>query len=199
VVLVLAAVTLTSGVGLSWLSSALFSTPAKVRLSITPGTSVGYTLAGLLHAVGISVSSHGMESACGDVAFAMAAVIGVVALWRVRIGRLVALLGLALTVAAAGGPAAWPWYFTWGLVLAAALRGAQRSRALAAALVVSAFLVKPNGVLAVPLQAAPVVLVVYLVIAAAAWHRWRRHRDIDTTQPEPGRPETSTPSALART
>jgi hypothetical protein len=196
---VLAAVTLASGVGVSWVSSALFSTPAKVRLAITPGTSVGYTLAGLLHALGISVSSRGMESACGDVGFALAAVIGVAALWRVRVGRLVALLGLALAAAAAGGPAAWPWYFTWGLVLAAALRGAQRSRALVAALVVSAFLVKPSGVLAVPLQAAPVTLVVYLMIAAAAWHRWRRHRDIDATQSEPGRPETGTPPALART
>jgi hypothetical protein len=140
-----------------------------------------------------------MESACGDVAFAVTVVIGLVTLWRVRVGRLVGLLGLALMAAAAGGPAAWPWYFIWGLVLVAALRGAQRSRALVAALVVSAFVVKPSGVLAVPLQAAPVTLVVYLVIAAAAWHRWRRHRDIDTTQPEPGRPETSTPSALART
>ena len=195
---VLVVVTLASGVGVGWLSSALFSTPAKVRLAITPGTSVGYTLAGLLHALGISVSSRGVESACGDVGLAVAAVIGVMALWRVRVGRLVALLGLALMVAAAGGPAAWPWYFTWGLVLVAALPGAQRSRALVAALVVSAFLVKPNGVLAVPLQAAPVTLVVYLVIAAAAWHRWRRHRDIDATQPEPGRPEAGT-SALART
>jgi alpha-1,6-mannosyltransferase len=196
---VLAAVTLASGVGVSWLSSSLFSTPAKVRLAITPGTSVGYTLAGLLHALGISVSSRGMESACGDVAFAVTVVIGLVTLWRVRVGRLVGLLGLALMAAAAGGPAAWPWYFIWGLVLVAALRGAQRSRALVAALVVSAFVVKPSGVLAVPLQAAPVTLVVYLVIAAAAWHRWRRHRDIDATQPEPGRPETGTPPALART
>jgi hypothetical protein len=196
---VLAAVTLASGVGASWLSSSLFSTPAKVRLAITPGTSVGYTLAAGMHALGFSVSSRGLESACGHVACVAAAVIGLVALWRMRVGWLVALLGLALVVAAAGGPAAWPWYFSWGLVLVAALRGAQRSRALVAALVVSAFLVKPSGVLAVPLGAAPVMLVVYLVIAAAAWHRWRRHRDIDAPQPEPGRPETGTPPALART
>ena len=90
---VLAAVTLASGVGVSWLSSSVFSTPAKVRLAITPGTNVGYTLAGVLHAVGISVSSRGMESACGDVAFAVAVVIGLVALWRVRVGRLVGAAG----------------------------------------------------------------------------------------------------------
>jgi hypothetical protein len=130
----------------------------------------------------------------------VAALLGLVALWRVRVGRLVALLGLALMVAAAGGPAAWPWYFTWGLVLVAALRGAQRSRALAAALVVSAFLVKPSGVLAVPLGAAPVVLAVYLVIAGVAWNRRRRRgTGVDPAHPEPARAESGTPRALART
>ncbi len=197
---VLAAVTLASGVGVSWLSSSVFSTPAKVRLAITPGTNVGYTLAGVLHAVGISVSSRGMESACGDVAFAAAVVIGLVALSRVRVGRLVGVLGLVLMAAAAGGPAAWPWYLTWGLALVAAARGAQRSRPLVAALVVSAFLVKPSGVLAVPLGASPVVLAVYLVIAGVAWHRRpRRGTGVDPAHPEPARPESGTPPALART
>lgn len=198
--IVLAAVTLASGVGVSWLSASLFATPAKVRLAITPGTALGYTLAGLLHAVGVSVSSRGMESAVGEVAFGVSAVIGLVALYRVRVGRLVSLLGLALLVAAAGGPAAWPWYFSWGLVLIAALRGWQRSWALAAALAISAFLVKPSGVLAVPLGAAPAVLAVYLVIAGVAWNRWRRRcARIDPGHAEPARPESGTPPALART
>jgi hypothetical protein len=197
---VLALVTLASGVGVSWLSASLFSTPAKVRLAITPGTALGYTLAALLHAVGVSVSSRGMESAVGEVAFGASVVIGLVALYRVRVGRLVALLGLVLLVAAAGGPAAWPWYFSWGLVLIAALRGWQRSRALAAALAISAFLVKPNGVLAVPLGAAPAVVAVYLAIAGAAWSRWRRSSTrLDPGHPEPARPESGTPPALART
>jgi hypothetical protein len=197
---VLAVVTLASGVGVSWLSASLFSTPAKVRLAITPGTSAGYTLAGLAHALGISVSSRGMESALGDVAFALAACVGLVALWRVRVDRLVALLGLTLLVAAAGGPAAWPWYFIWGLVLVAAVRAAQRSRALVAAIAVAAFLVKPNGVLAVPLGAAPVVLIAYLVIAGVAWNRWRRRAaGVGPAHPEPALRDNDTPPALART
>jgi hypothetical protein len=197
---VLAAVTLASGVGVSWVSASLFSTPAKVRLAITPGTNVGYTLAAVLHALDVAVSSRGMESAVGAVAFGVSAVIGLVALYRVRVGRVVALLGLALLAAAAGGPAAWPWYFSWGLVLVAAIGGWQRSRAVAAALVISAFLVKPSGVLAVPLGAAPVVLAVYLLIAGAAWNRWRRRSaPTDPGHPEPARPESGTPPALART
>jgi hypothetical protein len=196
---VLAAVTVSSGIGTSWLSDSLISTPAKVRLAITPATSLGYTLAGALHAVGIAVSSRGLESACGDVAFALAGVIALAALWRVRVGRLVGLLGTALLVVAAGGPAAWPWYLAWGLVLVAALRGWQRSRAVAAALVVGGFLVKPNGVLAVPLGAAPVVLVIYLAIGAAGWTSRRRRPGGDSAHPQPARSESGTPPALART
>jgi hypothetical protein len=197
---VLAAVTLASGVGVSWLSASLFSTPAKVRLAITPGTNIGYTLAAVLHALGVAVSSRGMESAVGVVAFGASAVIGLVALYRVRVCRLAALLGLALLAAAAGGPAAWPWYFSWGLVLVAGTRGWQGSRAVAAALVISAFLVKPSGVLAVPLGAAPVVLAVYLMIAGVAWNRWRRRSaPTDPGHPDPARPESGTPPALART
>lgn len=196
----LAAVTLASGVGIGWLSASLFSTPAKVRLAITPGTSLGYTLAALAHAIGVSVSSRGMEAAVGDVAFGASVVGGLLALARVRVGRLVVLLGLCLLLAAAGGPAAWPWYFSWGLVMIAALPGGQRSWALAAALVVAAFLVKPNGVLAVPLGASPVVLVLYVAIAAAAWsrHRRRSHGD-DVESDHPAARSEGAPSALART
>jgi hypothetical protein len=82
----------------------------------------------------------------------------------------------------------------------AALPGGQRSRALVAALVVSAFLVKPSGVLAIPLGAAPVVLVIYVVIAGVAWNRrGRRGTGVDSAHPEPARPESGTPPALART
>jgi alpha-1,6-mannosyltransferase len=202
---VIGAVTVACGVGVSWLSSSLFSTPAKVRLAITPSTGLGYTVGGLLHDVGVSVSSHGLESAFGAVAFALTAVVGLVLLYRVRIERLVALLGATLLLAAAGGPAAWPWYFTWGFALVAALRGSQRSRAVAAALVVSAFLVKPNGVLALPLGTAPAVVVLYLLIAGGTWLHWRRRRDRDDRDgrpgsvPAPARTEGNASSALAGT
>jgi hypothetical protein len=207
---VLGAVTLVAGVGVSWISTSLFSTPAKVHLAITPATAVGYTLSWLLRDIGIETSARSLEGAVGIVAFVATALAGLILLYRVRIGKLVPSLGALLLIAAAGGPAAWPWYFIWGLALISALRGPQRSIALALALALSAFVVKPNGILALPLQSAPAVLLVYIVIAGAAWRRWRRRGggadDHGAPAPDGGRrtpgrrhiPETAT-SALAGT
>lgn len=189
---VLAIVTLVAGVGVDWLSTSLFSTPAKVRLAITPATGLGYTVASLLSDVGIGVSHRGLEGAFGIVAFALTAVTGAVLLYRVRVGRLVPWLGAFLVIAAAGGPAAWPWYFMWGLALLCALRAPQRSVGLALAIAASVFVVKPNGILALPLQSAPVVVIVYALIGAAVWQGSRR-------RPGRARVPESTPSALVRT
>jgi hypothetical protein len=172
VVAVLAIVTLASGVGVGWISTSLFSTPAKVHLAITPATAVGYTVAKLLGLVSIHVGSHGLESAFGVVATVISAALGLWLLLGTRVSRLVAPLGACLLIAAAGGPAAWPWYFTWGLVLVAACTGVQRSAVVAGALVVSAFLVKPSGILVLPLGSAPAVLAVYLLIGVWAWRRY---------------------------
>jgi alpha-1,6-mannosyltransferase len=191
---VLGVVTLLAGVSLDWLSTALFSTPAKVRLAITPATGLGFTVASLLSDVGLGVSHRGLEGAFGVVAFALTALTGAVLLYRVRVARLVPWLGAFLIIAAAGGPAAWPWYFIWGLVLLSALNGPQHSMGLALAIAISAFVVKPNGILALPLQSAPAVVAVYALIGAAVWRRGRRRR---RSSPAPVR--ESTPSALAGT
>jgi hypothetical protein len=193
---VLGVVTLVVGVGVDWLSTSLFSTPAKVRLAITPATGLGYTVASLLSDVGIGVSHRGLEGVFGVIAFGLTAVIGAVLLYRVRVGRLVPWLGAFLVIAAAGGPAAWPWYFIWGLALLSALRAPQRSMGLALAIAVSVFVVKPNGILALPLQSAPAVVIVYALVGAAVW-RWGRRRRRRRPRPAPVR--ESTPSALAGT
>jgi hypothetical protein len=174
---VLGIVTIASGVGLRWISTAVFSTPAKVHLAITPATGLGWTVSSLLGDIGISSSAHGIENGFGVVALAITAVTGLVLLYRVRIAKLVPYLGAFLLVAAAGGPAAWPWYFAWGLMLIAACRRPQRSLALALAISASVFLVKPNGILALPLDTAPVVVCVYALIGIAAWLGWRRSGD----------------------
>ncbi len=178
-VLVLAAILVTislaTGLGIGWVSTTLFSTPAKVRLAITPATGIGYTASSLLHDLGVTVHARGVESAVGVVVAALTVALGAVLLWRVRIENLAWLVGLVLIAAAAGGPAAWPWYFTWGLVLLAAAPGPQRSRAVAVAVAVSVFVVKPNGILTLSLASAPAVVCVYVAIAAALWHWWRRH------------------------
>ncbi len=45
---VIVAVSLASGLGLGWISTSVFSTPAKVRLAITPATALGWTAAQVL-------------------------------------------------------------------------------------------------------------------------------------------------------
>jgi hypothetical protein len=201
--LVLGAVTVASGVGLSWISTSLFSTPAKVRLAITPATGVGWTVSALLHDLGVGASSHGLEDAFGAVTVAITAISGLALLYGVRISKLVAYLGTFLLIAAAGGPAAWPWYFVWGLVLIAGCRAPQRSLGLAVAIAVSVFALKPSGTLILPLHTAPAVLGGYALLGAAVWYQRRRRggdRDGGRGSVEVARrlPEGS-PSALVRT
>jgi hypothetical protein len=195
---VIAAVSVATGLGVSWISTTLFSTPAKVRLAITPATGLGWTVGGLLHDIGISASSRGIESALGLVAVALTAVLGLVLLWRVRLENMVLYLGVLLLAAAAGGPAAWPWYFTWGFVLLAACPGPGRSRAIPVAVALSVFLVKPSGTLALPLGSAPVVVAVYAGLAGAAWYTWRRGHDDHGTAARAPNVSGGAPSALAR-
>ena len=68
------------------------------------------------------MGARGLESALSVVAFSLSVVLGVTLLWRVRRDTLVRYLGIALLAVAVAGPAAWPWYLTWGLVLLAACR-----------------------------------------------------------------------------
>jgi alpha-1,6-mannosyltransferase len=173
---VLAAVSLVTGLGLSWVSGSLFSSPARVRLAITPATGLGFTAASLLHDAGVAVSSRHLEAVMADVSTALTGLLGLWLLIRVRVPNLALYLGALLLVAAAGGPAAWPWYLIWGLVLLAGVPGVQRSSALVLVTVVSVFLIKPNGILAVPLPSAPVVMAVYLVLAGLFWRSRRGGR-----------------------
>jgi hypothetical protein len=186
-VVVLGLVTVISGVGLRWLSSSVFSTPARVHLAITPATALGDTVALVLHGAGVAVSAHGLESALGVVATVLAAVIGLRLLTLADVPRVTLLLGATLLLAAICGPAAWPWYLSWGIVLVAACPAAQRSPALGAALVLGPFLVRPDGILSLPIGASPAVLAVYALAVLVAWRRLRRRA------PGPGPAMSSAP------
>jgi hypothetical protein len=174
---VVLAVTAITGLGFGWISSSVFSTPDKVRLAITPATALGWTVAQV-----VPVGARGLESALGVVAFGLSCVLAAVLLWRSRRENVVRNLGIALIAVAICGPAAWPWYLTWGLVLLAACPRIQDSRALALAVAASVFVVKADGILAFPLHTAPLFVVLYLA-AVAVWlsrTRWpavsgRRH------------------------
>jgi hypothetical protein len=160
---VVVAVSVVSGLGLGWISTTVFSTPDKVRLAITPATALGWTVAQV-----VPVGARGLESALGVVAFATSLVFAAVLLWRSRHGNTVRNLGIALIAVAVCGPAAWPWYLTWGLVLLASSPGIQQSRALALTVAASVLVVKADGILAFPLHTAPVFVVLYLAAAIAA-------------------------------
>jgi hypothetical protein len=166
---VVLAVSLVSGLGLGWLSTSVFSTPAKVRLAITPATALGWTIAQV-----VPVGARGLESGLGVVAFAAVAALTVSLLWRVRSPTLVRYLGLVLLAAALAGPAAWPWYLTWGLVLLAASPEFQSSWLIPVALALSALVVKADGVLAFPLHTAPLFVVLYIGAAVAVLLSRRR-------------------------
>jgi hypothetical protein len=175
---VVAAVSLVSGLGFGWFSTSVFSTPGKVHLAITPATALGWTVAQV-----VPVGARGLESALGVSAFGLAVALGAALLWRARRATMVRYLGIVLLVAAVAGPAAWPWYLSWGLVLLAACPGIQDSRLLVLVLAVSPLVVKADGILAFPLHTAPVFLVLYLAAgllwlsrrrpAAAGSRRWR--------------------------
>lgn len=188
---VIAVVSVASGWGLHWVSGTLFSTPAQVRLAITPATNVAWTLSSLLHDLGASVRFMPVESVTRVIAGALAGMFALVMLYRCRRENMVRVLGLALLALAFGGPAAWPWYFTWGLVLLAATARFQGNRAVPVALIAGAFLVKANGILALPLRSSPIVLIVYLLIAVAAWYAWSRRRGARRRTPAVGSGSTS--------
>ena len=145
------AVGVITGLGLDWVSGGLLSTPGKVRLAITPSTAIGYSGASLLHALGIGVASKALESAVGAVALALTgrARRSCCAV-RVRYENLVWSLGLLLLVSVVGGPAAWPWYLSWGIALLAACRAPQRWRWLPVVIVATSFLVRADGQLVLP-------------------------------------------------
>jgi alpha-1,6-mannosyltransferase len=173
-----AIVTVITGFGLGWISTALFSTPARVRLAITPATDISWTVARLLNDAGLAVSFRALESVLRAVAFGASVIVGLALLLRARRETTARYLGAALVVFALCGPAVWPWYLSWGFVLLAASAPAQASRVTVGAVLIASFLVKPNGILALPLDSSPIVAAVWLLFAALAWHSWRRRARI---------------------
>jgi alpha-1,6-mannosyltransferase len=170
----LAVVTLITGFGLGWISTSLFSTPARVRLAITPATDISYTLAKLLNDAGATVHFSDIEPVLRAILFALLAIVALAMLARTRWRTLVPCLGVTLAAFAIAGPALWPWYLCWGLVVLAAWPPAQRSRVVLAVVVVGSFLVQPDGILLLSRGSSPVIVAIWVAIAALAWLAWRR-------------------------
>ena len=175
-VAVIAAVSLATGVGVSWISSGLFSTPGKVHLAITPATALGYTTASVLRDAGVAIGGHTLAGIFSRIAFGLTALYALWLLYRVRQANLVRYLGVLLVVVAVFGPAAWPWYLIWGLPLLAACPKGPVFAAMPLVLVIGALVVKPSGQLLLPIAAAPEMVAVYVLAAAVAILMVRRHR-----------------------
>lgn len=164
-----------AGLGWGWLSPAVLSVPGHLLLGYAPAPALGLTLFHGLHLVGVHLPRRtlisAVEAAGGVGAIALGA--------RLALGSdLVALptrLAVVLLGAVLAGPALWPWYLTWSLVLWAATPH-QRSWTLAGMSVLAAFLVAPTGT---PVLRGPDYFVVAALVAASglwlARHgRWRQ-------------------------
>lgn len=176
VMIIFAVVGLATGVGASWLTSTLFSAPGKVALAITPSSGLACTLySGLGHACSNHSGGFHNDQAIFRVVIGVVSLVAVLEmLRRVRAQTLARWLGVALLVLAGGGPAAWPWYFIWGIALLAAAPGPLTYFWCAVLSVLGAFVVTPAGILAIPLQDAPWVMACYLVAIIAGWYAYRR-------------------------
>jgi hypothetical protein len=152
---------LATTVGFNWLSGSLLSSTTRLHLAVTPSTAIGYTL----HAIsGAGGSAHPLESGVGTVALALTACFGVWLLWRVDRDRLASSLAALLVATILAGPAMWPWYLAWGLVLLAAAPRVQLHPLLPGGILAATVVIGPGGQLSLPIGAAPYVLAVYAAV-----------------------------------
>jgi hypothetical protein len=187
---VLGFVTLIAGVGVDWVTSTLFSAPAKVTLAITPSSGLACTITSVTSSC---TKAHlaTLQSVFRVLFGALTILLVLELLRRSRPGNVAKYAGLALIALAFGGPAPWPWYLVWGLALLAAAPTTRTVLWSLVVIVVGAFLVKPSGQLAVPLQSAPWVMAMYLLAAIVAWYSFRSRRGGAAAGPAEPKPPTS--------
>jgi hypothetical protein len=171
-VLVVAVVTVASGLGWTWLGPSALRVPTELKVLSTPAVSLGAFFHSVLHGLGIPVARSTVVSAT-QLVCALVAVAGTV--WLVANAHrldVVRLLGLALLLIVVGSPTLWPWYLMWGLAVLAATP-AQRSKALAAVAGLAMLAVGPGG--APMLEGGAYFVVAPLVLAACIWMVRDRH------------------------
>lgn len=185
----MAAVTVATGLGWGWLSPRALSTPTDVSLQAAPVVSIGLALGHLLDWLGLGVSTSVMASIVQVLGGLAIVSVGTLLVWRAKGASMVWMLALAMLVVVLGSPVMWPWYLTWGVVLAAATR-AQRAPAVRAVAVLGALIVVPTGGSVAGGDA--FYGVALAALAALAWlatkHRWRAVLEAGTdASPERGR------------
>jgi len=184
---VLALLSVISGLGWGWVPN--LETPGTVRSWLAPTTALGLSLSGLVHLVGVNVSTTTVLSGARLFGFAVAAGAGVYLL-KVsdRIGSLKA-LAITLLLFVMLGPVVQPWYLTWGLILLAPVATGRWRTLIIGVSVLSPFIGLPGGrtladqmLHADPLSVALafVVLLGVLLVPLGKWStswRWRASPD----------------------
>lgn len=168
---VAAAASFGSGLGFGWLSPRVLLTPLGSSFTLTPATALAETAA----ALSPGAASHEAAVVAGlrVAAVAVAAVVASVAVWRCRQPVLVDCTASVLLAAAVLGPATWPWYLSWGILLLGATIRWQWSRSLVAASAVPCVLLAADGRILVPTSAAAWVAAGWVLVAGSfALRRW---------------------------
>jgi len=169
-----AAVSVATGLGWGWLSPAVLGTPAGGSIEITPATAIGDSLARLAGLLGVGLSPATSHHLVEAVLAVVAAAVCILVVLRTRPANLVASVAVVLAAAVVAGPALWPWYLTWSLVLLAARPGPQRSPVLPVVSVLACLVLAPTGRILVPGSDAVLVTAGWAVVAVAVAVCWRR-------------------------
>ncbi|WP_250036278.1 polyprenol phosphomannose-dependent alpha 1,6 mannosyltransferase MptB [Paractinoplanes maris] len=181
----LVALSLGSGLGFGWLFA--LSGAGESRSWTSPATAVGLAVNAAARGFGATVDA---VPAARTVAFVLLAVALVVIWWRFRRGDQLAGAGLALLAVIFLAPITQPWYLLWPLAVLAVTVVA--TRWLEIAVIVSMFLILPNGDGAwKPLQ----IPLAFLAVGLVGWVAWRSVRWL--REPVPGRAPEPVPGAPA--
>lgn len=143
-VVVVAGITLVSGLGWTWLGPTALHVPTELRVLSSPSVSLGTFVHAVLHGVGIPVRLSPVVTVTQTFC-ELGVVAGAIWLvWNAPSLNVVRTMGLALMLIVVGSPTVWPWYLMWGLAILA-VTPLQRSNVVAVAVGLAMLVVGPGG------------------------------------------------------
>ncbi|MGH3439633.1 MAG: hypothetical protein ACRDRN_24665, partial [Sciscionella sp.] len=143
---VVAAVSLATGVGWSWLNPEALTSPDLATTPFTPVTSLTYTTAWVAHAFGIAIPIGKIMAALQPAGMVVAGTFALALLWRQHRIGLTRALALTLLAVVLASPVTWPWYLSWGVVLLAAAMPARRVLGPIVLATIPLLLIQPDGI-----------------------------------------------------
>jgi hypothetical protein len=132
-------------VGFGWGWVAALKNPDVVSSWMDPATGVGDTVGRIVNGVGLGAHTTGILVICKLTAGAVGVVLAVWLLWRADGEGSLRAIALTLFVAVVCSPTVQPWYFVWGVAVAAVVAEKRLRVWLIGVSVVMAFLGLPGG------------------------------------------------------